>query len=112
MTLLQPIPSRPNRPIPARTDMLGNGKVVLLVLVSLPCFGQKIEVGVKGGVPLMNAFETGSFFAMNFGEERVRPHGATRLARWSSCDYHTASSLSSTCSIAGWDSLTSQNLLG
>jgi hypothetical protein len=48
--------------------MLGNGKVVLLVLVSLPCFGQKIEVGVKGGVPLMNAFETGSFFTMNFGE--------------------------------------------
>ena len=68
MELLEPIPFRPNRPIPARTDMLGNVQVVLLVLVSLPCFGQQLEFGVKGGIPVTSAFQTGSFFTMDFGE--------------------------------------------
>ena len=48
--------------------MLGNVQVVLLVVVSVPCFGQKLEFGIKGGIPVTSAFQTGSFFTMDFGE--------------------------------------------
>jgi hypothetical protein len=37
-------------------------------MLSLPCFGQMFEAGIKGGVPFAQAFETGSFFTIGFGE--------------------------------------------
>jgi hypothetical protein len=45
--------------------MLGNVQVVLLVLVSLPCFGQKLEFGIKGGIPVTSAFSDG--FILHYG---------------------------------------------
>jgi hypothetical protein len=57
-------------------SMLGNVRTFLVVLLStLPCFGQQIEVGVKGGVPITDAFETGEEFHLDFGE------GATSATR-------------------------------
>jgi hypothetical protein len=43
-------------------------RTLLLIIFSLPCFGQRIEAGVKGGVPVTSAFQTGSFFTLGFGE--------------------------------------------
>jgi hypothetical protein len=50
-------------------------RTLLLVATALPCFGQPVEFGVKGGIPLTEAFETGSFFLIDFGE------GATSATR-------------------------------
>jgi len=50
-------------------------RTLFLVATALPCFGQPVEFGVKGGIPLTEAFETGSFFLIEFGE------GATSATR-------------------------------
>jgi hypothetical protein len=49
--------------------------VIALATMTTACFGQRLEFGVKGGVPITEAFETGSFFTINFGE------GAASAAR-------------------------------
>lgn len=43
-------------------------RMVLLIVLSLPCFGQKLDFGVKGGIPVTDAFQTtGSYFNMSVG---------------------------------------------
>jgi len=47
-----------------------------LILLSVSaCFGQRLEIGAKVGVPVTEAFETDAFFQIGFG------HGATSATR-------------------------------
>ena len=41
---------------------------ILLAFIPLACWSQTVEIGVQGGVPLTQSFETGSFFTIDFGE--------------------------------------------
>jgi len=50
-------------------------KFLLFAYIPLACCGQTVEIGVRAGVPLMQAFETGSEFHIDFGE------GATSATR-------------------------------
>jgi hypothetical protein len=43
-------------------------KYLFAGIVSTACFSQHLELGVKGGLPLASALETGSFFRLDFGE--------------------------------------------
>jgi hypothetical protein len=43
-------------------------QLILITLVATGCFGQRIEVGAKVGVPVTAAFETASDFHSDFGE--------------------------------------------
>jgi hypothetical protein len=42
--------------------------LIILAFLSICCFGQRIEVGAMAGVPVTNAFATGSDFHIDFGE--------------------------------------------
>lgn len=43
-------------------------RIVLLIVLSFPCLGQKLDFGVKGGIPVTDAFQTGSsYFNMSVG---------------------------------------------
>ena len=42
--------------------------LVFATFVSLRCSGQHLEIGVRAGIPLTEAFGTGSFFRIDFGE--------------------------------------------
>ena len=42
-------------------------RILLLVMLTLPCFGQSVQLGVKGGVPVTDAFQASSFFTLDFG---------------------------------------------
>lgn len=43
-------------------------RILGLLCFPLACYGQSLEFGVKGGVPVTRAFETGSEFHLAFGE--------------------------------------------
>jgi hypothetical protein len=45
--------------------------LIFIALFPLAAFGQRLEFGVKVGVPLSEAFETGSFFTLGFGEQSI-----------------------------------------
>src|SRR6266849_1996698 len=40
----------------------------MVPLLTASCFGQRLEIGAKLGVPLSPTFETSSFFTIGFGE--------------------------------------------
>jgi hypothetical protein len=83
-------------------------RLLILVALSLPIFGQRIEVGVKGGVPVTAAFQTGSLFNIDFGESASSATRRYTVGPMVELNLPHVSVLSSTCSITVWDSLISQ----
>lgn len=52
----------------ARASVQMIAKCLFVGIYTTACFGQHLEAGVKGGIPVSSAFETGSFFTLDFGE--------------------------------------------
>ena len=48
-----------------------NAQLIVMVFFTISCFGQRVEFGAKIGVPVTDAFETGSDFHIDFGESAV-----------------------------------------
>jgi hypothetical protein len=55
---------------------------LLLALLMAATGIAQVELGVKGGVPFTNAFETGSFFNLGFGEGAKAPTRRYAVGPW------------------------------